>query len=40
MYKNEQKEQFTVIHVQGNHVHLKDELPYADDLVLISESIE
>ena len=23
MYKNEQKVQFTVIHVQGNHVHVK-----------------
>ena len=26
MYKNEQKVQFTVIHVQGNHVHLKEQL--------------
>ena len=26
MYKNEQKVQFTVIHVQGNHVHLKEHL--------------
>ena len=26
MYKNEQKVQFTVIHVQGNHVHLKKHL--------------
>ena len=24
--KNEQKVQFTVIHVQGNHVHLKEHL--------------
>ena len=24
MYKNEKKVQFTVIHVQGNHVHLKE----------------
>ena len=23
MYKNEQKVPFTVIHVQGNHVHIK-----------------
>ena len=26
MYKNEQKVQFTVIHVQVNHVHLKEHL--------------
>ena len=26
MYKNEQEVQFTVIHVQGNHVHLKEHL--------------
>ena len=26
MYKNEQKVQFTVIHVQGNHVQLKEHL--------------
>ena len=26
MYKNEQKVQFTVINVQGNHVHLKEQL--------------
>ena len=26
MYKNEQKVQFTVIHVQGNHVHLEEQL--------------
>ena len=26
MCKNEQKVQFTVIHVQGNHVHLKEHL--------------
>ena len=26
MYKNEQKVQFTVIHLQGNHVHLKEQL--------------
>ena len=26
MYKNEQKVQFTVIHVQRNHVHLKKQL--------------
>ena len=26
MYKNEQKVQFTVIHVQGNHVLLKEQL--------------
>ena len=26
MYKNEQKVHFTVIHVQGNHVHLKEHI--------------
>ena len=26
MYKNEKKVQLTVIHVQGNHVHLKEHL--------------
>ena len=26
MYKNEQKVQFTVIHVQGNHFHLKEHI--------------
>ena len=26
MYKHEQKLQFTVIHAQGNHVHLKEHI--------------
>ena len=34
MYKNEQKVQFTVILVQGNHVHLKEQLTCKTNLLM------
>ena len=38
MYKNEQKVQFTVIHVQGSHVHLKDHSTCKTNLTNLQEN--
>ena len=40
MYRNEQKVQFTVIHVQGNHVHLKEHLTCKTNFTIDRKKVE